>query len=152
MTYFADVPVNAQALASGLYDLDSVQVLRGPQGTLFGKNSTGGAVVFTPRQPDLHDLNGYADVVYGSFNLLQYTGAVNLPLVDGLLAVRLSGQSAQQDGTVKNIHGVDGRPTRTILWDASSWISHRRASSTIVLPPIISTDGSRSIRRSPPTW
>jgi len=51
VTYLGDVPVNSRAFSGGLFDLQSVQVIRGPQGTLFGKNSTGGAVILRRARP-----------------------------------------------------------------------------------------------------
>src|SRR6185369_6803839 len=59
VTYFADVPVDARVIASGVFDMNSIQVIRGPQGTLFGKNSTGGAVLFTPRHASVDDVSGF---------------------------------------------------------------------------------------------
>jgi iron complex outermembrane receptor protein len=105
--YFADVPVDAKALASGLFDLGSVQLLRGPQGTLFGKNSTGGGVVLTPRIAGLDGVDGYVDLAVGNYSLRQVTAAVNLPIITDKLAVRFSGQTAQRDGT-KNLLGPAG--------------------------------------------
>jgi len=115
VTYFGDVPVDARVVAAGVFDLASVQVLRGPQGTLFGKNSTGGAVVYTPQKAEADEVKGFAEGQYGNYNLRQITGAVNLPLVKDVLAVRLSGQIARQDGMVKNISGPDGNNKH---WDA----------------------------------
>ena len=106
--YFADVPVDAKAIASGLYDLNSVQILRGPQGTLFGKNSTGGGVLLTPKIADFNGVNGYVDLTGGSYSLKQVTGAVNLPIIDDKLAIRFSGQYAQRNGTTNNLIGPDG--------------------------------------------
>src|SRR3546814_11641471 len=65
ISYFADVP--SPNLASGIatYDLDSVQVLKGAQGALFGCNDTGGAVVYYPVHPD-SELGGPAEVTYGN--------------------------------------------------------------------------------------
>src|SRR3546814_4352968 len=67
ISYFADVP--SPNLASGIatYDLDSVQVLKGPQGTLFGRNTTGGAVLYYPVTPD-YELGGSVEVQYGNYD------------------------------------------------------------------------------------
>ena len=108
VTYFADVPVDARVIAAGIFDLASVQVIRGPQGTLFGKNSTGGAVVFTPRKATADSVSGYGEVTVGNYDLRQFTGAVNLPIVQDVLALRVSGQITRQDGFVKNLLGPDG--------------------------------------------
>ena len=108
VTYFADVPVDARVIAAGIYDLASVQILRGPQGTLFGKNSTGGAVLFTPRQADTNSFNGYINANVGNYDFYQLTGAVNVPVVKDVLGIRVSGQIARQDGFVKNLSGPAG--------------------------------------------
>jgi iron complex outermembrane recepter protein len=75
------------------YDLDRVEVLRGPQGTLYGASSMSGTIRFIPKSPDMHDLGGYVTVegsqtdhASGNYNV---NGAINLPLVDDLLALRV---------------------------------------------------------------
>jgi iron complex outermembrane receptor protein len=108
VTYFGDVPVDARVIAAGVYDLQSVQVIRGPQGTLFGKNSTGGAVVFTPQKATADEVRGFAEVIVGDYGLHQFTGAVNLPIIQDVLAVRFSGQTTDQNGFAKNVAGPDG--------------------------------------------
>jgi iron complex outermembrane receptor protein len=105
--YFADVPVDPRVIASGIFDLTSVQVIRGPQGTLFGKNSTGGAVLFTPQKASTSDSSGFIDAGVGNYDLHQVTGAVNMPLVKDVLALRLSGTITRQDGFVRNLSGPD---------------------------------------------
>jgi iron complex outermembrane receptor protein len=108
VTYVGDVPVNSRAFAGGLFDLQSVQVIRGPQGTLFGKNSTGGAVIFTPRKADTDAVSGFIDTTVGNYSYFQAGAGVNVPVVPGKLGVRLSGQLTRQDGFVTNISGPDG--------------------------------------------
>jgi len=108
VSYLADVAVDSRIIASGVYDLASVQVLRGPQGTLFGKNSTGGAVLFTPKAASTSDWSGFASADFGNYSERQLTGAVNVPLVRDVLGIRLSGQITRQDGFVKNLSGPDG--------------------------------------------
>ncbi|OAN65911.1 hypothetical protein A7X12_14290 [Sphingomonas sp. TDK1] len=108
VNYFGDVPVDSRVIAAGIFDLASVQIVRGPQGTLFGKNSTGGAVLFTPQRANTRDVSGYVTGNIGNYDLLQFTGAINLPIVKDILGVRLSGQVARQDGMVKNLSGPDG--------------------------------------------
>jgi iron complex outermembrane receptor protein len=108
VTYFGDVPVDTRVVAAGIYDLESVQVIRGPQGTLFGKNSTGGAVVLTPEHADVSGVNGNASIAVGNYDLRQATGAINVPLIKDVLGVRVSGQIVRQHGFVKNLSGPDG--------------------------------------------
>lgn len=75
------VPITRVASTSGLYyDLQRVEILKGPQGTLYGRNQTGGAVNIIPRAPELGDRSGNLTVEAGSFDLRRSTGALNLPL------------------------------------------------------------------------
>jgi len=108
VNYFADVPLDSRVVAAGIYDLASVQVIRGPQGTLFGKNSTGGAVLFTPHAASTTNVDGFLSGSVGNYSFYQVTGAVNVPLVKGLLGLRVSGQITRQNGFVRNLSGPDG--------------------------------------------
>jgi iron complex outermembrane recepter protein len=80
-------------------DLERAEVLRGPQGTLSGKNAIGGAVRLVTQKPKGDD-SGYIEVEGGSRDLLRFRGAYDIALADNL-AMRVSGYSAQQDGLVK---------------------------------------------------
>ncbi len=80
-----------------LKDVNSVEILRGPQGTLFGKNTIGGAVNVTTIKPSTDGFEGEAKVSTGSFDRLDFEGAVNVPLGE-TLAVRLSGKRTKSDG------------------------------------------------------
>lgn len=83
------------------FDFESVEVLRGPQGTLFGKNVTGGAVSVTSRRPS-QQFGGYAKFQMGNYDTIQVTGAVDLPVSDEL-ALRVAGTSRSQDGFFDNL-------------------------------------------------
>lgn len=84
-----------------IFDLDRVEVLRGPQGTLFGRNTPAGIVKFDSVKPS-NDLNGYGKISYGRFNAVNAQGAVTLPLADELLSVRISALYQRQDDWVDN--------------------------------------------------
>jgi iron complex outermembrane receptor protein len=84
------------------YDLAGLEVLRGPQGTLFGRNTTGGAIRLRPVRPS-NSLDGYARVVAGNLDALVLEGAVNMPIINDVLAIRVSGNKTRRDGFVKNI-------------------------------------------------
>jgi len=87
-----------------LTDLDNfegvqqIEVLKGPQGTLYGRNTTGGAVNITTKLPDYDGVSGTAKVGYGNYNQQTFAGSVNLPLVDHRLALSITGQYLQHDG------------------------------------------------------
>jgi len=85
-----------------LTDLDRAEVLRGPQGTLAGKNSIGGAIKLFSRKPT-GETDGYIDATYGDFNLVKIKAAGNFTLVPDTLYARLSGVSQQQDGYMKRL-------------------------------------------------
>ena len=87
-------------------DIQSVQVLRGPQGTLFGKNTTGGAVLYTTNKPS-ENLEGNAEVRVGNYDRLDGKFTINVPLVDNLLYSRLSLFSTTRDGYFEN--QLDGK-------------------------------------------
>ncbi len=100
--YFNEVAISpSQGSNLGLYDLESLQVLKGPQGTLFGRNSTGGAVLMTPKRPG-NELGGYAELKIGDYNLYGFEGAVDVPISDQW-QLRLSGHKLDRDGYQKNV-------------------------------------------------
>ena len=90
------------ALHTDFLDVERIEVLRGPQGTLFGQNSTGGAINVVTAAPDTGAFSGNADVSFGNYNLLRARGALNLPLGDRL-ALRVSAASHRHDGFSRNV-------------------------------------------------
>lgn len=102
VSYFADVPQPTFGSSIATYDLASVQVLKGPQGTLFGRNTIGGAVLFYPAAPT-YKLEGYLEGSYGRYNNASIEGALNVPIVDGKVALRVSGRAETHDGNTRNI-------------------------------------------------
>jgi iron complex outermembrane receptor protein len=81
---------------ASFFDLDRIEVLRGPQGTLYGRNATGGVINIISKRPDF-DLGGYASVTMGNYSTLNGEGAFNLPLSDNL-AMRASFSSKNHEG------------------------------------------------------
>ena len=99
--YVNEVQANG-AGSSNFYDLQSIQVLKGPQGTLFGRNSTGGAVLIATAQPT-NEIGGKFSISYGNYNAVDFKGMVNLPIVDDKILLRIAGNMARRDGYQKNI-------------------------------------------------
>jgi iron complex outermembrane recepter protein len=102
-----------------IYDLDRVEVLRGPQGTLYGKNATGGAVNFYSRNPSLTDYDGYAILTGGNYSLFEAQAAVGGPIIDDRLGWRAAMLYEKRDGWVHSIvpgveplNGVDAAAGR----------------------------------------
>lgn len=92
------------AAVSSMYDIERAEVLRGPQGFLFGRNSVSGAFNVITAKPDLESVGGYAEVDVGERGVLAVEGALNLPMSD-TFALRLSGYHSEEDGYVKNLAG-----------------------------------------------
>lgn len=91
----------------GLFDLERVEILRGPQNTLFGRNTTGGAINYVSRRPDAGDgFNGYARINAGRFNRIDVEGAIGIPLTD-TLAIRVAGQMQTRDGVFRDVVSGD---------------------------------------------
>jgi iron complex outermembrane receptor protein len=113
-TYFADVVTPrgpTQGTQAGdtagpgsFFDLQNVQVLKGPQGTLFGRNTTGGAVLFVPQKPT-GDFGGFAELSYGNFNMIRAQAAINLPFSD-TVRFRLAVDHQSRDGYLNNLSGI----------------------------------------------
>jgi len=97
--YFADVAQMAAPLAQ-FYDIDSVQVLRGPQGTLFGRASNGGAILFAPKKPG-DVLEGFVTAQVGNYNDRELEAAISIPIIADKLSIRLSGNLIRRDGYTK---------------------------------------------------
>lgn len=81
-----------------LSDAASVEVLKGPQGTLYGRNTTGGALKITTKLPDLDEVEGIARVGYGNQDNIRAYGAISIPLAKGALAVRISANYQDNSG------------------------------------------------------
>ncbi|MEO6717652.1 MAG: TonB-dependent receptor [Novosphingobium sp.] len=111
--YFAEVvaPRLASNITSGngagigdMFDLQNVQVLKGPQGTLFGRNSTGGAILLVPQKPT-DKLEGFGEITVGNYSAWRGQAVVNLPLSD-TVRVRLGIDRNKRDGYINNRSGV----------------------------------------------
>ncbi|QLC26445.1 TonB-dependent receptor [Parasphingopyxis algicola] len=108
-----------------LVDLERVEVLRGPQGTLFGKNSVGGAVNIVTRRPQ-PEFGGRVSATYGSFDRVDIGGSVNLPLVTDTLLASVAFSSRDRDGYVRRVNdgtrlgGINSTGLRgQLLWKPS---------------------------------
>lgn len=142
-TYYDEVyKGNFALLGVALYDLERVEVLRGPQGTLYGKNTTGGAVNLISRKPTF-DTNGYISVGYGNYNRFDASGALNVPLGD-TVAVRVAFTTSHANGWFKNrLHGQpDMNEVReygirgSLLWEPSDGVSFLLRASTSLRNPV----------------
>ena len=109
LPYFNEVPIGGGKVgASVFYDLQSVQLLKGPQGTLFGRSATGGAVLYTTAKPT-DKFGGSIGVSLGDYALHSIDGAINVPLVDDKVLLRVAGVYREREGFQYNIFPGRGR-------------------------------------------
>lgn len=101
--FYDEVFVRASFLGGAqLFDMDRVEVLRGPQGTLFGKETVGGAVSYVTRAPQFEN-SGFISGELGNYSYVGLQGAANTQLIDDRLALRVSFNTSDSDGFVKNL-------------------------------------------------
>lgn len=107
-----DMPLTSTRLFETEYfDLERVEVLRGPQGTLYGRNATSGVVNFITAKPNLNAFQASLSAEYGNYDSMKVTGMVNVPIGDAI-GIRLAGYYLNRDGYIKNIFDnsrIDGR-------------------------------------------
>ncbi len=89
------------------YDVERIEVLRGPQGTLYGRNSTAGVVNVITNKPDFNEFAGLAEITAGEYGLIQFNGVLNVPLSDQA-AARIAVMSNNRDGYRENAPSEDG--------------------------------------------
>ncbi len=88
---------------SDFIDVERVEVLRGPQGTLFGKNTTAGALNIVTRDADTQEFEAQVEGSFGSYNYRQLKGSITAPIIKDVLAVRLSAVATYRDGDIYNV-------------------------------------------------
>lgn len=133
---------------SELGDLERIEVLRGPQGTLFGRNTSSGIINILTRQPDFNGISRNVTVTLGNFNNRRISAAVNFPFVQDTLALRVEGSSELRDGfhsdansneTLDNLdrQSVRGkllwRPSETVSWTLSADYTTRKENCCVAL-------------------
>ncbi|MEA2946823.1 MAG: iron complex outerrane recepter protein, partial [Alphaproteobacteria bacterium] len=136
--YIDDTPIQLRSLGFGsdntlpsVFDLERVEVLRGPQGTLYGKNATGGAVSFYSKNPSLSEEEGYVTAGFGNYSAYSLNAAAGGPVVDDQLGVRAAILYEKRDGWVHSIvpgveplNGVDALAGRvTFLYRPSDTLT-----------------------------
>lgn len=107
VTYVNNVAIPVTGSNIPTYDIASVQVLKGPQGTLFGKNTLGGAILLSTQEPT-YDFSGYVQGIYGRYDRREAEGAVNLPIIADRVALRVAGQVRRQDPRIRALDSGPG--------------------------------------------
>jgi iron complex outermembrane recepter protein len=120
-------PAGSGVPPGDFFDLQNVQVLKGPQGTLFGRNTDGGAVLLVPKKPT-PDFEGYVEGAYGNFDTGEVQGVLNVPLSDNV-RVRLAVNHETRNGYENNISGIGPEDFANIDYTAA------RASVVVDLTP-----------------
>lgn len=112
------------ATRAALFDLDRVEVLKGPQGTLYGRNASGGAINIITARPKLGETSGFVEGEVGNYALWRGAAAINLPIGD-TLALRASGQITHRDGYLSDGYDDDksGGARLHLFWEPSSDVS-----------------------------
>ncbi|HVI99861.1 MAG TPA: TonB-dependent receptor [Sphingomonas sp.] len=119
-----------QFIGQSFYDIESIEVLRGPQGTLTGQNSTGGAVYVRTRAPDFDAFSGYVDATYGNYDHLKLMGALNAPVSDQF-AIRVAGIHDERDSFTRNIGPSPSDPGNNDLWAGRVSVALRSPGETL---------------------
>ncbi|MEZ5559451.1 MAG: TonB-dependent receptor [Pseudomonadales bacterium] len=151
-THINEIPISTNLNAVEFFDVERVEVLRGPQGTLFGRNATGGAINVVTVMPSYDAVSGFVDGEMGDYEHRRLKGAFNVPLADNF-AIRVAGMQLTRDGYTKNLaagqvasitdpitgittnqtlKGIDGEVDGRDLWAAritASWEINDRASA-----------------------
>lgn len=113
--YFAEVPIVGEFSTGSFFDLENVQILRGPQGVRFGRVTDGGAVLLQPRRPS-NEFEGFLDVSAGNYGLLRTTGAVNIPVIEDRILLRVAGERNRRNGFTTNL--LDGQKLDDVNYDS----------------------------------
>lgn len=112
--YVNDAPVVSSDLFRTMFDIGQIELLRGPQGTLRGKGSPSGALTLTTRRPNLESVGGYINTTGTHRGGTNFNGAIGVPLVEGILAVRLAGLVDESDEDyVKSLNNTSDSLSRT---------------------------------------
>lgn len=114
-----------------LLDVEQIELLRGPQGTLFGRNTTSGAVQIRTKKPNLREAEGFANITYGNYDLKNVQAGVSIPIKQDELGLRVSGAWRDRDGWLRNTSGGESNNRNRFLvrgqlyWEPTSDISVR---------------------------
>jgi iron complex outermembrane receptor protein len=146
--YFNETPLDLNSAFRALYDVGQIEVLRGPQGTLRGRTSPSGAITIASRRADLRDIGGYAQQTFTTQEGINTQGALNVPIVNDVLAVRVAGlfdrniglagrnianNVSDRDRTESVRASVAFRPVSSLMLNATYQYMNNRTTSSPIL-------------------
>ncbi|MFC0205800.1 TonB-dependent receptor [Novosphingobium soli] len=112
--YFNDAPITAGVILQQLYDVGQIEVQRGPQGTLRGRAAPSGSITVGARKPNLYDFGGFVDMTANDIGTQNYKGALNIPLIEGIAAIRVAGVYDENEvDRVRPLNGARDPQSRT---------------------------------------
>jgi iron complex outermembrane recepter protein len=128
--YYAAAPVDS----GQFYDIDRVEILRGPQSTLYGRGATGGTVNVFSKRPDLDTMAANFDASYGNYNAWEVKGMVNMPIITDELGIRIAADKLSRDGFATNIFpGTnDKHPDSRDQWSVRGSVRWQPSDATTV--------------------
>ena len=128
--YYANAPVDS----GQFYDIQSVEVLRGPQSTLYGRGATGGAVNIFSAKPQLDAFAASIDASYGTYDTTEVKGMVNMPIITDELGVRVAGDWVRHDGYATNLDPTAGdrHPDSRDQWSGRALVRWQPTQDTTV--------------------
>lgn len=127
--YWNELPIPAVYAFNSIFDLQQMELLRGPQGTLRGRPAPAGAITITTRQPELDSVNGAVTGSFSDQDAINIDAAINVPIIENALALRLAGMANNNEGPGgKTLSGdkpeVDDKALRaTLLWEPNEALS-----------------------------
>lgn len=123
-----------------LVDLERLEILRGPQGTLFGRNTSAGALNVTTKRPSLSEVEGFANASYGNYNFMNLQAGVSVPITTDVAGLRLSGTWRKRDGYLKTPTGVESNDRDRYMLRAQLYVEPNADVSIRLLADHAKTD------------
>ncbi len=123
-----------------LVDLERLEILRGPQGTLFGRNTSAGALNVTTKRPNLSEVEGFANASYGNYNFMNLQAGVSVPITTDVAGLRLSGTWRKRDGYLKTPSGVESNDRDRYMLRAQLYVEPNADVSIRLLADYAKTD------------
>lgn len=123
-----------------LVDLERLEILRGPQGTLFGRNTSAGALNITTRRPNLSEFEGFVNASYGNYNFMNVQAGVSVPIAQDVAGVRLSGTWRKRDGYLKTPGGIESNDRDRYMLRGQFYVEPNADVSIRILADYAETD------------